>query len=85
MKKLLKEAKELSDKLRASETVSRGDVEQAMMDKLSCMASMEQEIIHLQTRIEQIIDELKVLEKEKCRIHYFKVTCNETVHVDLHV
>ena len=73
LKKLLREAKELSDKLKATETVSRGDVEQAMMDKLSCMADLEQEILQLQLRIEQIDMELEALQKERDRIQKFKV------------
>ena len=73
LKKLLREAKELSDKLKATETVSRGDVEQAMMDKLSCMADLEQEILQLQLRIEEIDTELEALQKERDRIQKFKV------------
>lgn len=74
MKKLLAEAKELVEKLRATETVSRGDVEKAMMDKLSCIRRMEQEEEELRKKLQQLNKQLEKVHEGKARILKFKVS-----------
>ncbi len=76
---MLEEAKQLAEKLRAAETISRSDVEKAMLDKLCNVKDMKQGEIDLKKQIENIDSQLESLHEElaeiqKYRVCYYKCT-----------
>ena len=73
LKRLLDEAKEFAERMQAKETITRGDVELAMQEKLHIIKSLEDEEKELNSKIKLVDEMLESKNDDLTRMRRYQV------------